>query len=77
LAWSIVNKKFTQETYAMAKYASTIPLPTDQHLFVETDVYTWRIWDTLTIIAWATGHPEVAMECVNKLLHEEKFPKEN
>lgn len=66
---------FSQETYAMALLASEIPLPKDQHLFVETDCYKWRALDELSIHAFHTGHRDTALEASDKLLREELFPE--
>lgn len=65
---------FSQELFAMIHHASTIPKPQQQVLFVETDMYDWRVWDELTIISCFTGHLDVAKKACIKLLHEEKFP---
>ena len=67
---------FTQEVYSMILYASTIPKPEQQVLFVESDSYEWKVWDELCIISCYTGHPETARKACIKLLHEEKFPPE-
>jgi hypothetical protein len=58
----------------MALYASTIPKPTDQQLFVETDAYDWRVWDELAIIAHYTGDKAIAKHACEKLLSDNKFP---
>lgn len=76
LAWTRMNNKFSQETFAMAKHAASIPLPTDKSLFVETDAYTWRALDELSVHAFHTGHKEDACIASDKLLREEKFPPE-
>jgi len=69
---------WSQELFAMASYASTIKKPNDA-LFLEADSY-WRVWDELSIIAYYTGHKDVAFEasrhlfqildCVPKEEHE-------
>lgn len=66
--------KWSQELYAMAKYAATIPKPTDQVLFLETDVYDWKVWDELSIISYFTGHPDTAWEASKKLLNNPAVP---
>lgn len=65
---------FSQELFAMILYASQIPKPNQQVLFVESDVYDWRVWDELCIISCFTGHADVAKKACLKLLHEEKYP---
>jgi len=67
---------FTQELYSIILYASTIPKPEQQVLFVESDMYEWRVWDELCIVGCFTGHIDVAKKACLKLLHEEKFPSE-
>jgi tetratricopeptide (TPR) repeat protein len=67
---------FSQELYSMILYASTIPKPEQQVLFVESDAYDWRVWDELCIISCFTGHGETAKKACLKLLHEDKFPPE-
>jgi glycosyltransferase involved in cell wall biosynthesis len=67
--------KFTQELYAMALHASNIKLP-DNALFLEADVYNWKIHDELSIIAYYTGHKDVALMASTKLLSENKFPED-
>jgi hypothetical protein len=60
----------------MILYASTIPKPSQQVLFVESDIYDWRVWDELCIIGCFTGHIVEAKKAVLQLLHENKFPPE-
>jgi glycosyltransferase involved in cell wall biosynthesis len=67
--------KWSQELYAMALYASTIPKPTDQVLFLETDVYDWKVWDELSIISFYTGHKDTAWEATKKLLSNPGVPQ--
>jgi glycosyltransferase involved in cell wall biosynthesis len=67
---------FSQELYAMILYASTISKPNQQVLFVESDIYDWKVWDELCIISCYTGHQDTAKKACIKLLHEEKFPPE-
>jgi tetratricopeptide (TPR) repeat protein len=71
--YCIQNDKYNHETYAMALYASGISMPKNA-LFVESDVYDWRIFDDLSIIAYYTGHKDVALLASSKLLSENKFP---
>jgi hypothetical protein len=67
---------FSQELFAMISYASKIPKPTQQVLFVESDCYEWRVWDELTIIGCYTGHLQEAKQACIKLLHDQTFPDE-
>jgi glycosyltransferase involved in cell wall biosynthesis len=67
---------FSQELFSMIMYASTIPKPQQQVLFVESDCYDWRVWDELTVISCFTGHSDIAKKACLKLLHEDKFPPE-
>jgi glycosyltransferase involved in cell wall biosynthesis len=69
-----VTNKFSQETYAMALHASKIKIP-EYGLFLETDVYEWKILDELSIIAYYTGHKDIALMASNQLLAENKFPE--
>ena len=67
---------FSQELFAMISYASKIPKPTHQVLFVESDSYEWKVWDELTIIGCYTGHLQEAKQACIKLLHDQTFPDE-
>lgn len=68
------TNQFSQELYAMARHASTVQKPKDQHLFLENDVYDWKVWDELSIIAYYTGHKDVARICSLKLITDNKAP---
>jgi glycosyltransferase involved in cell wall biosynthesis len=65
---------FTHDVLAMIMYATTIPKPTEQVLFVETDIYEWRMWDELAIIAYHTGRKDICKTAAARLLAENKFP---
>jgi glycosyltransferase involved in cell wall biosynthesis len=67
---------FTREVLAMALYASSIQKPTDQHLFLENDVYDWKIWDELSIIAYYCGFKDLAKTVSEKLMSENKAPSD-
>jgi glycosyltransferase involved in cell wall biosynthesis len=69
------NSKWSQEAYAMARCAAMVPLPTDQHLFVETDAYKWRALDEFSIHSYYTGHTDESLWAYDKLLREELFPE--
>jgi glycosyltransferase involved in cell wall biosynthesis len=68
------TNKFSRELLAMALYASTIPKPTDQHLFLENDVYDWKVWDELSIIAFYCGRKDIAKKASEKLIDDNKAP---
>lgn len=64
---------WSQELYAMAKYATGIPMP-NQKLFLETDVYDWKVWDEFAIIAYYTGHHAESTAACERLLKNPKLP---
>jgi len=66
---------WSQELYALIMYAATIPKPSAKLLFVENDIYDWKVWDELAIIAFYTGHKDVAKQANLKLLTEKKLPE--
>jgi hypothetical protein len=65
---------FSPELLAMIMYATTIPKPKENVLFVENDIYEWRMWDELCIIAFYTGRKDIAKQAAAKLLSENLFP---
>jgi len=65
---------WSQELYAMAVYAATIPKPAQDCLFIEADVYNWRALDELGTVAAYTGHKEASKAAFIKLLHEKQYP---
>jgi len=69
------NNNWSQELYAMAKYATGIPLPTDQKLFLETDIYSWKVLDEFSIIAFYTGHHDEAYKASQKLINNPRVPE--
>lgn len=69
------TNKWSQELYAMAKYATSIPKPTDQVLFLDTEVYDWKVWDEFSIIAYYTGHRDEAYAASKKLLNNPSVPE--
>jgi glycosyltransferase involved in cell wall biosynthesis len=76
LSYCRATNQFSRELLAMAMYAATIPKPTDQHLFVETDVYDWKVWDELSIIAFYCGARDIAKKASEKLIADNKAPPE-
>jgi glycosyltransferase involved in cell wall biosynthesis len=75
MSYCRANAKWSRELLSMALYASTIPKPTDQQLFVETDIYDWRVLDELAIIAHYTGDKQIAKHACERLLSENKMPE--
>jgi hypothetical protein len=67
---------WSQELFALASHAASIPKPVQDCLFVEGDVYMWRALDELAIIAAFTGHKEDCKKACIRLLHEKNFPLE-
>ena len=74
LSYCRVTNNFSRELLSIALYASTVPKPTDQHLFVENDVYDWRVWDELSIIAFYCGRKDLAKMASEKLIKDNKAP---
>uniref|UniRef100_A0A6C0CV50 Glycosyltransferase 2-like domain-containing protein n=1 Tax=viral metagenome TaxID=1070528 RepID=A0A6C0CV50_9ZZZZ len=68
------NNMFTPEVLAMIMYATTIPKPKENVLFVETDIYEWRMWDELAVIAFHTGRKDISKQAGARLLSENRFP---
>jgi tetratricopeptide (TPR) repeat protein len=68
------NNLFTHDLLAMIMYATTITKPTEQVLFVENDIYDWRMWDELSVIAYHTGRKDISKMAAARLLEENKFP---
>jgi len=65
---------WSQELFAMASYAASIPKPAQDCLFVEADIYRWRALDELGNVAAYTGHKEASKAAFIKLLHENQYP---
>jgi glycosyltransferase involved in cell wall biosynthesis len=65
---------WSQELFSMILYASTIPKPTEECLFIESEIYHWRVFDELAIVAAFTGHKEDCKKACIRLLHENKLP---
>jgi len=68
---------FTHDLLAMIMYATTIPKPTENVLFIETDIYEWRMWDELAVIAYHTGRKDIAKQAGARLISENLFPPEH
>jgi tetratricopeptide (TPR) repeat protein len=54
--------------------AITIPFPSDEILFVERDVYTWRIKDELATSIFYTGDIVRSIELTEELINSDKTP---
>jgi glycosyltransferase involved in cell wall biosynthesis len=72
-----MQRNITHETLSMLLYASSIPKPTGQVLFSETDAYEWRVWDELAMAALILGKTELCKATCTKLLKEGKLPPEH
>ena len=68
--------EWSQELLSMIMYASTIPKPSQECLFIETDVYAWRVWDELSIVAAYCGKKDLAKDSCIRVLSEKKYPPE-
>ena len=67
---------FSPELLAMIMYATTVPKPKENVLFVESDIYDWRMWDELAIIAFHTGRKDISKQAGARLLSDNLFPPE-
>jgi hypothetical protein len=67
---------FSLELLAMIMYATTIPKPKENVLFVESDIYEWRMWDELAVIAYHVGRKDLAKQAGARLLSDSLFPPE-
>jgi hypothetical protein len=65
---------FTHELLAMVQYATSIEKPLHNVLFVETDVYEWRMWDELAIVSYYMGRKDITKKAVARLLSDNLFP---
>jgi len=65
---------WSQEVFAMMVHAASIPKPTQECLFIEADIYKWRVFDELGIFAAFTGHKEVCKQMCIRLLHDATYP---
>jgi tetratricopeptide (TPR) repeat protein len=68
-----VNNNF-EKAYTYAKQASKIKYPTDQFLFLFQEIYEYKIWDELAIIAFYVGKYEESFETYNTLLKKDLSP---
>ena len=66
------NRKQFVQAYEYAKKAAAIPLPGDT-LFVEKDIYDWRILDEIAVAAYWTGrYHEARKACETLLARQER-----
>jgi len=69
-----MKEMWSNEVFSMLTYASSIPKPTQECLFIEADIYLWRVFDELAISGAFTGRKDVCKQMCIKLLHDQKFP---
>ena len=66
------NRKQFSQAYNYAKKAAAVPLPSDT-LFVEKDIYDWRILDEIGVAAYWTGRcHEARKACETVLARQER-----
>ncbi|MGR9088721.1 MAG: glycosyltransferase [Gammaproteobacteria bacterium] len=61
------NRGYFSQAYMFAKMGSIIPYP-DDILFVEKDIYQWRIHDELAVAAYWSGRYEESRKACEKIL---------
>jgi glycosyltransferase involved in cell wall biosynthesis len=74
MSYCRANSLWSRELLSMALYASSIPKPTNQMLFLEPDAYDWKVWDELSIIAFYCGDKALAKKATLKLLKDNLMP---
>ncbi len=62
--------------YLFASRAAALPYPEQDVLFVQADVYTWKVTDELSIAAYYTGHHRESFELCSQLLAGTALPEE-
>jgi glycosyltransferase involved in cell wall biosynthesis len=67
------NERF-HSGYLYGSWASRIPVPENDVLFIDTTVYKWRIDDELSLNAYYTGHYEESASLCRKILRREDIP---
>jgi hypothetical protein len=72
-----MNRNVNHETLAMLLYASSVPRPKGQTLFLETDAYDWRVWDELAMCTLILGKFEITKMACTRLLKEGHLPPEH
>jgi glycosyltransferase involved in cell wall biosynthesis len=68
---------YSQEHYAMAKYALTVKRPKRHGLFLRTAIYDWKLLDEFSVHAFCTGHDQEALSACHELVQNEKCPPEH
>lgn len=72
-----VREKQYELAVLFGEAASKIPLPEDEVLFVEADIYNWRIKDELAIALFYVGRVEESLKLTSELIHSPSLPKEH
>jgi hypothetical protein len=66
-----------RNAFVMASHALTIPIPTDNILFVDTGNYTWGVLDEIATTAAHVGKFHMGLAACDKLLAEPHMPEEH
>lgn len=74
LKWVRENNKWSREALAMGLYALGVPKP-KEGLFLETDVYDWKLMDEVSIIAYYCGRKDISKRLSEQLISENKMPE--
>jgi hypothetical protein len=64
-----------KNAFIMANHALTIPLPDNNILFVDTNVYTWGALDEIATTAAHVGKYHMGLAACDKLLSEKYLPQ--
>jgi len=62
--------------YLYATQAAKIPYPTQDILFLASDIYEWMCLDEITATAFYVGEFEQGLDACNRLLSENKLPSD-
>ena len=65
-----------RNAFIMACHGLSIPMPTDNILFVDTNVYTWGILDEVATTAAHVGKFHMGLAACDKLLSEPHLPED-
>jgi hypothetical protein len=68
-------KGLFSQAYLYAKHASEIPFPSKEMLFVEPDLYSWKILDELAVAAYWTGRYAESFQVCSKILNNHEIPE--
>lgn len=66
-----------RNAFVMASHALSIPIPTDNILFVDTGNYTWGVLDEIATTAAHVGKFHMGLAACDKLLSEPYMPEEH